>query len=127
MAQGGARQGAGRPRGSPARLDYAARLDALQSGLSPLAYLLSILRDEARDDKTRIDVAKAALPYCHAKIADAAMTAEPPDPDAPPQLPEWFVNRQHDTPDEFDTLDDGRRRRRPRAQNDQPERPKNGQ
>ncbi len=34
----------------------------------PLDYLLSIMRDESEDKRERLDAAKAAAPYCHARL-----------------------------------------------------------
>lgn len=39
-----------------------------EDGLSPLDYLLSVLRDQNEEGSRRIDAAKAAAPYCHAKL-----------------------------------------------------------
>lgn len=69
MAHGGARKGAGRPKGSANRLSAEAREAALVSGVSPLDYMLSRLRDETLDHDIRMDAAKAAAPYIHAKLA----------------------------------------------------------
>jgi hypothetical protein len=35
----------------------------------PLDYLLSVMRDENEKRRERIDAAKAAAPYCHARLA----------------------------------------------------------
>ena len=39
------------------------------TGLMPLDYLLSLVRDESLDRPARVDAAKAAAPYCHARLA----------------------------------------------------------
>lgn len=69
MAHGGARHGAGRKPGAATKLNEAARKQAAEGGLMPLDYMLSILRDESTDPETRMDAAKAAAPYVHAKLA----------------------------------------------------------
>lgn len=66
---GGKRPGAGRPKGSVARLDAEARKQAAEGGITPLEYMLSVLRDEANPLETRMDAAKASAPYVHAKLA----------------------------------------------------------
>lgn len=43
------------------------------TGLTPLAYMLSILRDEKQDAAARFEAAKQAAPYCHAKLASIAV------------------------------------------------------
>jgi hypothetical protein len=40
----------------------------------PLDFLLSIMRDDANDMDARKDAAKAAAPYCHAKLANVEMS-----------------------------------------------------
>ena len=69
MPQGGKREGAGRPKGSVSKLDEEARKVALASGVSPLDYMLGVMRDEAADEAKRLDAAKAAAPYCHARLS----------------------------------------------------------
>jgi hypothetical protein len=50
-------------------MNQKAREEALAGGISPLAYLLKILRDEEQAQATSIDAAKAAAPYVHARLA----------------------------------------------------------
>lgn len=38
---------------------------------SPLQYMLEVLNDVDRDDRTRLDAAKAAAPYVHARATPA--------------------------------------------------------
>jgi hypothetical protein len=66
---GGARQGAGRPGGAVAKKTREIANRALAEGITPLDYLLSVMRDEALDRAARVDAAKAAAPYVHAKLA----------------------------------------------------------
>lgn len=67
MAAGGARPGAGRKKGGHNRLTQEA-VTKSKDGLSPLDFLLNVMRDVAVDEAKRIDAAKAAAPYCHAKL-----------------------------------------------------------
>lgn len=70
MARGGARKGAGRPKGRCSD-KTAARLEAIAaSGITPLDYLLNLMRDEKRDLPIRLDAAKSAAPYVHPKLAN---------------------------------------------------------
>lgn len=46
------------------------------SGLTPLDYMLSLLRDELNDTETRFEAAKAAAPYCHNKLASVEHTGK---------------------------------------------------
>jgi len=69
MAKGGPRPGAGRKPGRPNATTAAQRAAVLASGLSPLDYLLGVMRDISNPDALRIEVAKAAAPYCHPRLA----------------------------------------------------------
>lgn len=43
---------------------------ALAQGVTPLEYMLSLMRDETQDLPIRADMAKAAAPYVHPKLAN---------------------------------------------------------
>ncbi len=68
MSRGGARPGAGRKAGGVNRVTQEAVKAAKKSGLLPLDYLLSVMRDGDADDGKRIDCAKAAAQYLHPKL-----------------------------------------------------------
>lgn len=72
MARGGKRAGAGRPPGTPNRATQEQRDAVAASGLTPLDYMLSVMRDEKADEGKRIDAAKAAAPYVHARLTAVA-------------------------------------------------------
>lgn len=76
MPRGGPRAGAGRKKGQSTKLNEEARAKAAEGGLMPLDYLLSIMRDELQDMPSRVDAAKAAAPYVHAKLASVEMKAD---------------------------------------------------
>lgn len=59
----------GRQKGTPNRATAAKVAEVQASGLTPLDYLLSIMRDEGAEEAKRIDAAKAAAPYIHPKRA----------------------------------------------------------
>lgn len=77
MARGGARPGAGRPKGLktptedrksiPADIRSAARA----AKLSPLEYMLAVLNDETAEDARRDRMAQAAAPFVHARAGEA--------------------------------------------------------
>lgn len=69
MPVGGYRPGSGRKKGTRNRDTLNMLAEIEQSGLTPLQYLLEVMRDTSRDDGVRIDAAKAAAPYVHAKLA----------------------------------------------------------
>jgi hypothetical protein len=68
MSVGGARPGAGRPKGGANRINDEARRQALAGGQSPLEFLMSVMRDDELPLERRVDAAKAAAPFIHAKL-----------------------------------------------------------
>jgi hypothetical protein len=68
-SHGGARPGAGRKAGGANRATQEAIERAAENGEMPLEYLLRIMRDTEADEAKRIDCAKAAAPYLHAKLS----------------------------------------------------------
>ena len=69
MARGGTRPGAGRKPGAPNKATAQQRKAAAESGLTPLDYLLSVMRDATVPRELRVDAANKAAPYVHAKLA----------------------------------------------------------
>lgn len=68
MAKGGYRPGAGRPKGSKTKtkkkvMDIEAA--AASEHLTPLEYMLKIMRDPKEDPDRRARLAIAAAPFCH--------------------------------------------------------------
>lgn len=81
MAQRGARTArkASTGKASAALAGPAARVtDAKQAtnNLSPVDYMLSILRDETQSQGDRMDGAKAAAPYLHARLSGVKHSGE---------------------------------------------------
>ena len=68
MKRGGKRAGAGRKPGSKNKTTLARELAIAESGLTPLQYLLKIVRDEDQDQESRVEAAKAAAPYIHPRL-----------------------------------------------------------
>jgi hypothetical protein len=84
MARGGNRPGAGRKPGAATKRTREIADKAASEGLTPLDYLLSVLRDETQEQAVRIDAANKAAPYMHPKLAavdhkssDGTMTPQP--------------------------------------------------
>lgn len=71
MARGskpGERRG-GRAKGTPNRKTAETVAAIEESGLTPLDYMLSVLRDANNDVLLRLDAANKAAPYVHAKLS----------------------------------------------------------
>ena len=84
--KGGKRSGAGRKAGVPNKRTQEVQDAVEESGITPLEYMLSVMRSEAPDTddpvvlmrhvEARMDAAKAAAPYVHAKLASIEHTGE---------------------------------------------------
>ena len=68
MSRGGARPGAGRPKGSRNRITLELVKAVQRDGLTPLEYLLKVMRDESLETSQRLEAAKLACPLVHPKI-----------------------------------------------------------
>lgn len=66
---GGRRQGAGRKPGSASQKTREIANQAVKDGLTPLEYMLAVLRDDTADPDRRDRMAVAAAPYIHARLA----------------------------------------------------------
>lgn len=64
----GVKTGGGSRKGKPNKKTAALVSAVEQSGLTPLDFLLSVMRDEGAELGTRIDAGKAAAQYVHAKL-----------------------------------------------------------
>ena len=58
----------GRPRGSPNKATAVREAEIAASGLTPLEYMLGVMRDKEAADEDRQWAAVAAAPYVHPKI-----------------------------------------------------------
>lgn len=69
MARGGKRDNAGRKAGTPNRATQEQRDEIINSGLTPLDYMLNLLRDTETPTERRDWAAEKAAPYVHARLA----------------------------------------------------------
>jgi len=71
MARGGARKGAGRPKGAASKKSQAIAAAALDEGISPLEVMLNAMRSYAsqKDWEKAAFFAKDAAPYVHPRLA----------------------------------------------------------
>jgi len=66
----------GRPKGSYSKASKAQIARLTDEGkLSPLDYLASIYQNESEDIRLRVEAAKAAAPYVHARLASTEVRA----------------------------------------------------
>jgi hypothetical protein len=85
--KGGARPGAGRKKGAPNKKTAAVQRAVEESGITPLAFMLQIMRQDHPPEgaepaqviafnNMRFEAAKAAAPYVHARLAAVEMTGK---------------------------------------------------
>lgn len=67
---------AGRVKGTPNRRTKAKAAKIAESGLTPLEYMLGVLRDPTARAADRMDAAKGAAPYCHPRLTAVEMTGK---------------------------------------------------
>ena len=76
MPRGGARPGAGRKSGAPNKRTAALQEAVAASGITPLDYMLAVMRDENNPKDMRLDAANKAAPFVHAKLAAVEHSGE---------------------------------------------------
>lgn len=76
----GLKTGGGPRTGSPNRATAAKAAAIAASGLTPLDFMLKVLRDENQDMALRMDASKGAAPYVHPKLAQVQLTGKDDGP-----------------------------------------------
>ena len=92
--RGGSRPGAGRKPGARNKRTAAQIKAVEESGITPLGYMLSILRDEGKPENVRLQAAKDAAPYVHQRLQAVEMesniTTNHVVSDKPLDVDEWI-------------------------------------
>lgn len=73
---GGKRPGAGRPKGARNKATVETIAQVKQTGLTPLDYMLSVMRDSSAPTPDRMEAAKSAAPYVHARLTSVDLKGE---------------------------------------------------
>jgi hypothetical protein len=89
MARG--RKTGGRQKGARNRATDEARAAAAASGVLPLDYMLSVMRDPAADNKRRDAMAMAAAPYLHPRLTAIDAKLSPANAEQPSERPSLTV------------------------------------
>jgi hypothetical protein len=76
MPHGGARSGAGRPKGSRVERTAKLAIAVASAGIQPIEVVLSVMRHawEQQDYKTAAEMAEVALPYTTPRLAATTIT-----------------------------------------------------
>jgi hypothetical protein len=93
-APGGKRPGAGRPKGSKNKATVERQAVITADGITPLDYLLKVVRDEGELRPVRIDAANKAAPYVHPRLAAVEHTGKGGGPIQHEELSELEVARR---------------------------------
>ncbi len=72
----GIKTGGGSRKGCPNKAAVEKAKAVANSGLTPLDYLLSVVRDDKADRPMRIDASKAAAPYVHPRLNNIEHTGK---------------------------------------------------
>lgn len=72
--KGGPRPGSGRKKGSPNKRTAEQVKAVEESGLTPLDYMLSVMRNTESEPRERLNAASMAAPYVHAKLSSVELS-----------------------------------------------------
>lgn len=70
----------GRKKGSRNKATAAREAEIAKSGLTPLQYMLKVMRDQKAPRELRLEAASKAAPYVHPKLAQIAHTGDAEHP-----------------------------------------------
>ena len=101
--KGGKRPRAGRKKGVPNRVSAARRAAIEASGLTPLDYMLMTMRDTGKPLELRLDMAKAAAPYVHPRLASVEQAVQV-DSQQQPSITVTFVESKRASTEADDAL-----------------------
>jgi hypothetical protein len=82
---GRGRKTGGRQKGTRNRATEEARVAAVATGILPLDYMLSVMRDPNADHKRRDAMAMAAAVYLHPRLSTIDATLSPADAEPSPE------------------------------------------
>lgn len=66
----------GRKKGVPNQRTELRKKQLERGGISPLDYMLSVMRDQENELSVRTDMAKAAAPYVHPRLQSSEVTGK---------------------------------------------------
>ena len=79
MARDGSKSG-GRPKGSKNKATHERLAAIIAGGLTPLEYMLNVMRDPSAEHKRREAMAQASAPYIHPRLTSAEITGNEDKP-----------------------------------------------
>jgi hypothetical protein len=94
MARGGVRPGSGRPKGAATKRTREIADKAAAEGITPLEYLLNLMRDASADPDARFRAALGAAPYVHPKLAQIQHQGDEEKPLIPTRVEHVIIDPQ---------------------------------
>ncbi len=94
MANKDGTKSGGRKKGRINKVTAGQSIEAIASGLSPMGFLLSVMRDESEDKRERIDAAKAVAPYIHPRLSNVDMKTTIQEVTDPKELTSEELHRE---------------------------------
>ena len=76
MPKGGPRPNSGRKPGSPNKKTAELQRKIAAEGITPLEYMLQVLRSKNSNKLEKLDAAKAAAPYLHPRLSSVDMSTK---------------------------------------------------
>jgi len=70
----------GRPKGIPNKATIARQMQVAAGGITPLDYILSVMRDETADQTLRLRAADSAAMYVHPRLTTTVLKGDPSAP-----------------------------------------------
>jgi len=70
----------GRQKGTPNKATAARFVEIVGSGLTPLEYMLAVVRDTSVEYRRRDAMAQASAPYIHPRLASTEVKGDPDKP-----------------------------------------------
>lgn len=86
--------GQGRPKGAKNKKTLELQRRVAKGGISPLDYMLKVMRNPRADLARRDDMGKAAAPYVHARLSSVEATGKDGSPLMPPSSDPLEVARK---------------------------------
>ena len=78
--RGGTRIGSGRPPGARNKKTVQTQAAIEKSGLTPLEYMIGVMRNKKNDERVRLEAAHHAAPYVHARLSTTDLTVNAEQP-----------------------------------------------
>ena len=78
--KGGKREGAGRKAGVPNKRTAELLVTVAEQGITPLEYMLQVMRDVSNEPKDRLSASVSAAPFVHAKLSAIEVSGNKDNP-----------------------------------------------